>query len=122
MRGIELFKEYFHGYEGNYVFIGGTACTMLFEEAGEVFRATKDMDIVLIIENINVDFAKQFWQFIHDGQYEDILTSEEHGRFYRFVKPADSRFPYMIELFSRRPAELTLFPGTHLIGDASYSR
>jgi hypothetical protein len=115
MRGIEIFKEYFHEFQGNYVFIGGTACTILFEEAGEAFRATKDMDIVLIIENINVDFAKQFWRFIHDGQYEEIFASEVHGRFYRFAKPVNSRFPYMIELFSRRPAEFALFPGTHLM-------
>lgn len=29
VRGIEKFKEYFKGYTGQYVFIGGTACDIL---------------------------------------------------------------------------------------------
>lgn len=28
VRGIDKFREFFTGYEGNYVIIGGTACEM----------------------------------------------------------------------------------------------
>lgn len=48
--GLEKFKEYFEGFTDQYVFIGGTACDILMKEMGTPFRATKDLDIVLIIE------------------------------------------------------------------------
>lgn len=115
MRGLDVFKEHFKGYQGCYVFIGGTACTVLFEDVGESFRATKDLDIVLILENINAEFVQLFWQFIRNGQYKDVYRGEIHGTFYRFVKPADARYPQMIELFSRKPANLEIFPGSHLM-------
>lgn len=34
MRGLETFKTYFSEFDNYYVLIGGTACTILFEEAG----------------------------------------------------------------------------------------
>ena len=46
MRGIDKFKERFAGHDGEYVLIGG-ACDLLFGEAGQDFRATKDLDLVL---------------------------------------------------------------------------
>jgi hypothetical protein len=48
--GLEKFKEYFGAHTHQYVFIGGTACDILMDELGAPFRATKDLDIVLIIE------------------------------------------------------------------------
>jgi len=59
--GIEKFKEYFSDYTGQYVFIGGTACDILLEEIGSTFRATKDLDMVLIIEALDESFGKKFW-------------------------------------------------------------
>ena len=50
VRGIESFKEWFKGYENQYVIIGGTACDLLMSDSGLEFRATKDIDLVLIIE------------------------------------------------------------------------
>ena len=47
MRGIDKFKERFAGHDGEYVLIGGGACDLLFGEAGQDFRATKDLDLVL---------------------------------------------------------------------------
>ena len=31
VKGLDKFKDYFAGYEGNYVIIGGTACN-IYEE------------------------------------------------------------------------------------------
>ena len=42
--GINSFREWFHGYESNYVVIGGTACDLLMGEVGEDFRVTRDID------------------------------------------------------------------------------
>ena len=32
--GLDKFKEYFAGFESQYVVIGGTACSVLFDDAG----------------------------------------------------------------------------------------
>lgn len=105
--GLDKFKEYFAGYEGNYIIIGGTACDLILEESPIVPRATKDIDIILIIEAMSADFAKRFWQFIADGDYEqrqrNIADSGSKTEFYRFIKPKRKGFPKMLELFSRRP-------------------
>ena len=47
--GIDSFKEWFKGSEEQYAIIGGTACDILMTEEGLNFRATKDLDLVLII-------------------------------------------------------------------------
>lgn len=38
--GINKFREWFKGYEDQYVIIGGTACDIIFAEVGVPFRAT----------------------------------------------------------------------------------
>jgi hypothetical protein len=46
VNGLERFKQYFAPYINQYVLIGGVACSVLMEEAGLDFRATKDLDII----------------------------------------------------------------------------
>ena len=46
--GFTKFKERFQGFENQYVIIGGTACDLIMENEELPFRATKDVDIVLI--------------------------------------------------------------------------
>lgn len=67
--GIDKFKEYFAEYENNYIIIGGTACDILEENAGQIPRATKDIDIILIVEALSPEFVKQFWEFVKAGNY-----------------------------------------------------
>ena len=50
------------GFEDQYVIIGGKACDLIMENEELPFRATKDIDIVLIVESITVEFRKQFWK------------------------------------------------------------
>ena len=50
VNGIEVFRKYFEGYEDQYVLIGGTACDIAFESNDNSFRATRDLDMVLIVE------------------------------------------------------------------------
>ena len=99
MRGLGVFREYFAGYEDYYVLIGGTACTVLMEDAGVEFRATKDLDIVLIMECFDGRFAAKFWTFIESGGYQSRRKGEERGQCYRFEKPQNVEYPAMIELF-----------------------
>lgn len=106
MRGIDKFREYFKGHENEYVLIGGGACDLLFGEVGQSFRATKDIDLVLLVEALTPEFGKVFWSFIGEGGYENKQKSDGKPQFYRFSKPKDSSFPAMLELFARTSIEL----------------
>ncbi|MFJ7995465.1 hypothetical protein ACIQY5_25570 [Peribacillus frigoritolerans] len=108
MRGLETFKEFFKEFKNHYVLIGGAACDVIFSEEEESsFRATKDLDLVLIVEALTPEFGKHFWSFIEAGQYEHKAKSTTgEPQFYRFDKPKDEKFPYMIELFGRNNFEL----------------
>ena len=114
VRGLDKFKEYFKEYPGNYVIIGGTACDMIIGDAGLIPRATKDIDIILVVEALSKEFVKQFWKFIQDGNYERKEKSADERKYYRFMKPANTEFPYQIELFSRNPGLIDLETGAHL--------
>lgn len=115
VRGLDVFREYFAGHADQFVLIGGTAATIAMEEAGLAFRATKDLDIVLHIEALSPAFGEVFWSFVEAGRYE-IRQASDTGKpiFYRFQKPADERFPVMLELFSRAPDGIKLAEGSHL--------
>ena len=104
VRGLDVFREHFAGHADQFVLIGGTAATLAMEEAGLEFRATKDLDIVLHIEALSLSFGEVFWRFVEAGGYE-IRQASDTGKpvFYRFQKPADDRFPVMLELFCRAP-------------------
>ena len=108
VRGLETFKEYFKDYSNNYVIIGGTACDLIIDDAGFEARATKDIDIILIVEALTKEFVIKFWEFINDGNYTDRAKSEDERKYYRFTKPKNKNFPLQIELFSRVPDLLDL--------------
>lgn len=114
IKGLEIFKKYFENYKDQYVLIGGAACDIIMDELEQSFRATRDLDMVLIVEALTADFGKAFWNFIRDGKYRNKSRSSGVPQFYRFDKPEMSDFPYMIELFSRKalpvPEEQRLVP------------
>jgi len=109
IRGLEKFKEKFSAYSHQYVLIGGTACTVLMDEADMDFRATKDLDIVLYVEALDEQFVKAFWEFIKEGGYQNKQKSTEKNIFYRFLQPNNLEFPWMLELFSRLPDGVTFY-------------
>ena len=108
VRGIESFRDWFHGYENQYAIIGGTACDLLMTEEGLDFRATKDIDLVLIIEAIDASFGKRLWEYIHAAGYENRNKSTGVSQFYRFTEPKSKAYPAMIELFTRKPEAIIL--------------
>jgi len=101
--GIDTFREHFQGYEDCYTIIGGTACDILMAEADLDFRATKDIDLIVLIENRFEEFATLFWKYIESGGYRCGWRSSPELHFYRFTEPAQRSYPTMIELFSRHP-------------------
>ncbi|MBE2255440.1 MAG: hypothetical protein IAE65_04510 [Ignavibacteria bacterium] len=100
--GLEVFKEYFKNHKDKYIIIGGTACDYWITEAGFKYRATKDLDIILIIEVLEKDFVTVFWEFIKAGNYNKNEKSERIRKYYRFSNPTSNNFPYQIEIFSRK--------------------
>ncbi len=108
VKGLNTFREYFKDFPGSYVIIGGTACDIIIAAAGLTPRATKDIDIILIIEALTPDFVRNFWKFIKNGNYEKREKSANERKYYRFLNPADPDFPFQVELFSREPDILDL--------------
>ncbi len=115
VKGLDVFRQYFAGHADQFVLIGGTAATLAMEDAGLAFRATKDLDIVLHIDALNAAFGEVFWKFVEEGGYE-IRQASATGKpvLYRFEKPTNERFPFMLELFCRAPDGITLAEGSHL--------
>ena len=113
--GMEIFKEYFAEYSDQYVLIGGSACDLEFDEIGQAFRPTKDIDMVLIVDALTVEFARAFWRFIKAGDYEPRKRVDGKVEFYRFVSPKNPGFPSMIELFSRPEMNIDFSSFGHLV-------
>lgn len=101
VKGLEIFRKYFKDYQNQYVLIGGAACDIYFQKSNASFRATRDLDMVLVMDALTKEFGGHFWQFIRDGGYQNRFKSNGNPQFYRFDKPLAEGFPYMIELFSR---------------------
>lgn len=112
VRGLDVFREHFRRYSDQFILIGGTACDLVMAEAGDTFRATKDLDIVLCIEALDATFVRAFWEFVRSGGYNRREKASGQRRFYRFQKPNKENYPAMLELFSRQPDILSLAEGT----------
>jgi len=114
VNGLELFLPRFQGLEDCFILIGGTACDLWMMDKGLSFRATKDLDIVLVAEALRPEFFERFWAFIRDGRYESHQQSGTRPSFYRFRKPGNTEHPFMMELFTHNylnvPADLHLTP------------
>ncbi len=112
VRGLDTFRDHFKGYEDCYILIGGTACELWMVERGMSFRATKDLDVVLIVEALNPGFFSRFWEFVLAARYKSLQQSERRPEFYRFNDTDNRDYPIMIELLSRNA--LALPERTHL--------
>ena len=64
INGMDVFLDYFVDYVDQYVLIGGSACEMVMEDKGLGFRATADLDVVLIVEALTPAFAKSFFSLL----------------------------------------------------------
>ena len=114
-KGLDLFRTWFSHYADHYVLIGGTAASLAMQAAGRDFRQTKDLDIVLHVGALSADFVSALWDFVKAGGYA-IRHADAATRpcLYRFQKPSDEDFPFMIELFCRAPDAVELIPGSQL--------
>jgi len=109
--GLELFRERFRSFQGSFVLIGGAACDDWFGRQRLPFRATKDLDIVLLAEALEETFVREMRRFVSDGGYSIRQRSTGTPELYRFAEPGSPDFPVEIELFSRSAGRIDLDPG-----------
>lgn len=107
VNGLSLFKERFQSFNDCYTVIGGAACSVLMENAALGFRATQDIDMILLVESRQFnEFAEQLLKFIDDGGYECEERKNGSKRLYRFINPKIAGYPTMIELFSKNALDM----------------
>lgn len=108
VNGIAIFRERFRPFTGDLTLIGGAACDEWFAEQGLKFRATKDLDIVVMVEELKPAFVAAMRAFVAEGQYKISERSDGVPILYRFAEPARRNFPYKLELCSRNHQRLDL--------------
>ena len=120
--GLETFRTFFEGDDDKYVLIGGAACDICFAENSASFRATKDLDMVLIVEALTPEFGRKLWTFIDEGNYIHRSTSDGKPQSFRFTDPQKPDYPRMIELFARtdfEPPEDSVLTPIHIDDEMS---
>jgi hypothetical protein len=115
VRGLELFRERFRAYEHAFVLIGGAACDAWFTAQGLSFRATKDLDIVLLIEVLDDAFVAAMRSFVDEGGYQIRQRTNGTSVLYRFARPMRESYPFMLELFCSGSQRLSLAEGQTVI-------
>ncbi|MCC5946774.1 MAG: hypothetical protein JJT94_17710 [Bernardetiaceae bacterium] len=108
VKGLSRFREAFTAHQDKFTLIGGAAASEWFELAGLSFRATKDLDVVLLLEFLDDGFLNTFWAFVREGQYQTRQRSDGSRGYYRFMKPSVPGFPWMLELFARQADGLVI--------------
>lgn len=69
MEGLEKFREAFAEFSDNYVVIDGTACDIAMTGTVVRPRATHDIDMIVIAENITEAFGERLWQFVREAHW-----------------------------------------------------
>lgn len=102
--GLDIFRERFARFSDNFVIIGGTACDEILSGTEMRPRATMDIDIVVIVENMTSEFARAFWAFIAEGEYRPGVRKDKDEApkyvLYSFDQ-GKAGFPVKVELLSR---------------------
>ena len=101
--GFDRFREAFRDFAENYIVIGGSACDWLFSSFNAQFRATKDIDLVVVAERMSPAFAAMIWSFVNAGGYSAYERKDGKKCFYRFLNPTTAGYPFMLEFFAREP-------------------
>lgn len=102
--GLDIFRERFARFSDNFVIIGGTACYEILSGTEMHPRATMDIDIVIIVENMTSEFARAFWAFIAEGGYRPGIRKDKNNEpkyvLYSFDQ-GRAGYPVKVELLSR---------------------
>jgi len=116
IQGIESFTAYFSEFTNDYIVIGGLATAMNMHELGFVFRATKDIDLVVVAKE-NEAFLKKLLSYIDEAGYRTKQRTDNSNRknLFRFLDSTDKSYPEQIELFAAHDASSVLLKDKHII-------
>ena len=104
--GFDHFCEFLKGLESHYVIIGGGAAALLMDDAGLQFRATKDIDLVVLSRSAELN--AKIISYVEKGQYKVNEATSKTPKYYRFKAPENKDCPAMIEIFARNEFNLKL--------------
>ena len=74
--GILQFERAFATFSDSFIVIGGRACRAVLSDGPIQPRRTRDIDMVLVLENVGKDFISAFWKFIKEGGYKFVEAKE----------------------------------------------
>lgn len=111
--GFDHFCDTLKGLEADYVIIGGGAAAILMDDEGLEFRATKDVDLVVL--GHSDELIIRILAYIKDGSYKIKEATETTPKYYRFKEPSKKECPAMIEIFARNELKLQLEEGQYII-------
>ena len=119
VKGFDTFREAMMPYKDHFVIIGGTACDIQLSGTTMTPRATIDIDIIVVVEQLTRDFVNAFWQFIRRGNYRAGKRVNQSGStvyaLYRFTLQDEILdYPQKIELLSRHSDLLGEPSGFHI--------
>ena len=104
VNGIDIFREAFAPYSSAFIVIGGSACRAVLNDGAIRPRRTRDIDMVLVPQELSGGFIGAFWKFIKDGGYKFASRKNKDGDpryvFYSFVGGKEG-YPEQIELLSK---------------------
>ena len=107
--GIQQFERAFASFSDSFIVIGGSACRAVLSDGPIQPRRTRDIDMVLVLENVGKDFIGAFWKFIKDGGYKFASRKNAEGKvkyvFYSFVGGTEG-YPSQIEILSKPVGEI----------------
>ena len=90
--GIQQFERAFAAFSDSFIVIGGSACRAVLSDGPIQPRRTRDIDMVLVLENMGKDFINAFWKFIKEGEVKYV--------FYSFVGGVEG-YPSQIEILTK---------------------
>ena len=116
IQGLVNFTDYFKDNKDDYIVIGGLATAMVMNDLGFTFRATKDIDLV-VISNDNEEFLKKLLQFINIAGYKtkQRTNHESKHNLFRFFDSDDESYPAQLELFAIHQENSVMFTDNHII-------
>ena len=115
VNGMQEFRNYFAEYSDSFAILGGAACDEWFSQASFLFRTTKDIDVVLILEAKNKEFFERLWSFLKAGGYQIWQRADGKKAFFRFLSPENRNFPQMIEILARPEFAVAVPEGQEIV-------
>ncbi len=100
--GLDRFRAHFRSHVDAYILIGGTACSVQFEQIGASFRSTRDFDVLVLADGRHHAFLQAMSAFIVDGGYRRHIDARGRHRCFRFMDPHDETWPGKIEICARQ--------------------